>query len=523
MTSCPSCGTPLESGDAFCPSCGRPALNTSLCASCGGELEPDAQFCPRCGANVSSERSQAREPAGPTTNINSPVQPGSAAALVRIRDLRYRYPGTSDDILRIPSLEVSGSGLIALTGPSGAGKTTLVELLAGTLREGYGGSVQVLGEEWKNLTRDAERQRQLRRIGLIPQDFGLLGSWTPRETIERDLADAEVPKDERAGRLQASLAQVGLSEFADRRIAGLSGGQRQRAAIARMLARDVDLVIADEPTANLDPERVAEIVALLRRLATRAPVIVVTHDPRVAESCDRTIVLQAAVTEEVAPQTSGLRVSRPMGRLLWVAIGIAVVAAAVLGAYVLAKHKSPNGSTSQSTSSPPAAIAATTPTVMASPSPGYVRVAFLRQLEALMTRSSANRQGIQQAVNGTQHFTTQPSDAMAEVQTVITGRQALLSEAQSMTAPDTPCARALGLFESSLSYSVAADRWFSRWMSTAAAAQAAGATSAPHNRYYQEGLASSVQANQTKASLAALVDRLAAPCGLRCDWRSGDL
>src|SRR5215471_18497140 len=94
---------------------------------------------------------------------------GAAEPLVRIRDLRYRYAGSAEDVLRIPFLDIQGAGLIALTGASGAGKSTLVELIAGTLREPYGGSVQVLGQEWRELQRDADRQRHLRRIGLIPQ------------------------------------------------------------------------------------------------------------------------------------------------------------------------------------------------------------------------------------------------------------------------------------------------------------------------------------------------------------------
>jgi ABC-type lipoprotein export system ATPase subunit len=220
---------------------------------------------------------------------------------VSIRDLRFSYPGTSLDVLRIPALRITGRGLIALTGPSGAGKSTLVELLAGTLREPYQGSVQVLGTELRTLTRDGDRQRHVRRVGLIPQDYGLLPGRTVEDILRQDLADAEVPKAEHAQRIAAALAQVDLSEFGQRLSERLSGGQRQRVAIARMLARDVELVIADEPTANLDADLVAGTLTLLRHLAQRVPVVVVTHDARLAEQCDRTIVLQATMAPEGSP------------------------------------------------------------------------------------------------------------------------------------------------------------------------------------------------------------------------------
>lgn len=262
-------------------------------------------------------------------------------ALIRIRGLRYRYPNSTSDVLRIPSLDISGRGLIALTGPSGAGKSTLVELLAGTLHEPYEGSVQVLGAEWHDLTRDADRQRQLRRIGLIPQDFGLVPSWTVGQTVRQALIDADVPRQQHDERISEALRVVGLTDFWDREAGSLSGGQRQRVAIARVLARDVELVIADEPTANLDPPRVQSLLRLLHEIARHVPVVVVTHDSGVAEACDRTIILQSAaptqpVRAPLAAGGSGTNWSIPVA-------GVAAVAlAAAIGFGLARPHSTPS-------------------------------------------------------------------------------------------------------------------------------------------------------------------------------------
>jgi ABC-type lipoprotein export system ATPase subunit len=272
--------------------------------------------------------------------MDSLTTTSQADPLVRIRDLRYRYPEHEKDVLRISSLDIRGSGLIALTGLSGAGKTTLVELIAGTLRGPYEGSLEVLGREWQELRRDADRQRHLRRIGLIPQDYGLLPTLTPRQTLLQDLTDAEVPAHERSERGERSLSEVKLDGLADRPIAQLSGGQRQRVAIARMLARDVELVIADEPTANLDRELVEETITLLRKIAAHAPVLIVTHDPHVAALCDRTIVLQglADVVSTAAPIPTR---SRPRRASLVIVSAIAGLLILLAAAIVLATNHSP--------------------------------------------------------------------------------------------------------------------------------------------------------------------------------------
>jgi ABC-type methionine transport system ATPase subunit len=168
---------------------------------------------------------------------DSQRQPGPGEAfvigppLIQIRNLRFRYPNSDGDVLRIPGLDVSGRGMTAITGPSGVGKSTLIELLAGTLRGPYEGSLVVLGLEWKELTSDRQRQRQIRRIGFIPQDYGLLTDRTPVDMLQQDLADAGVRREERQARITSALTALQLQDCYDRLVGTMSGGQRQRVAI----------------------------------------------------------------------------------------------------------------------------------------------------------------------------------------------------------------------------------------------------------------------------------------------------
>jgi putative ABC transport system ATP-binding protein len=251
---------------------------------------------------------------------------------VRIRDLRFRYPGTERDVLHVEALDVDEPELVAVTGPSGAGKTTLMELLAGTLRESYQGSLQVLGVELRRLRRDADRQRHLRRVGLVPQDYALLPGSTVREILVQDLTDAQVPMDEHEERVRQALERVGLASFAERNSEHLSGGQRQRIAIARTLARDVDLLIADEPTANLDPATADGVMALFRELGAGRPVVIVTHDPGVAARCDRNVVLHPPSETASGASSAWLQVPGTSGRRrVQAAAGMVALALAAVG------------------------------------------------------------------------------------------------------------------------------------------------------------------------------------------------
>jgi ABC-type lipoprotein export system ATPase subunit len=257
----------------------------------------------------------------------------SSAPIIRIRDLRFRYPGMNHDALWMPALAISRPGLVAITGPSGAGKSTLIELLAGTLSEGYTGSLQVLGKEWAELRSDRSRQFHLRRIGLIPQDLGLLPNQTPRQMLSQALLDAGVPKGECDDRVRRALSQMDLDAYADRRIADMSGGQKQRVAIARALVRNVELILADEPTANLNTQLGDETVAVLKRIGQTIPVMVVTHDPRIALLCDEQIKLAPPPLE--GPVPVGIASARRTRRkLALVSTAAASGVAAIVGLYL---------------------------------------------------------------------------------------------------------------------------------------------------------------------------------------------
>jgi len=214
---------------------------------------------------------------------------------VLLRGVTYAY-GEGDlrrPVLRDVDLTVRAGEIVLLTGPSGSGKTTLLTLI-GALRAMQDGSARVLGEELSGAAEPA-RVSLRRRIGFIFQNHNLLGFLTARQNVAMALEqDGSLDERARMARAGALLAAVGLQGHEDRVPAKLSGGQRQRVSVARALATDPGLVLADEPTAALDKASGHEVVQLLRDLAKSrgVPILLVTHDPRILDIADRIVAME---------------------------------------------------------------------------------------------------------------------------------------------------------------------------------------------------------------------------------------
>ncbi|MBA3521051.1 MAG: ABC transporter ATP-binding protein [Gemmatimonadales bacterium] len=205
--------------------------------------------------------------------------------------LRKDYPMNGETVhaLRGVSLRVDRGDYVAIAGPSGSGKSTLLQLIGG-IDAPSSGSVEILGTRLESL-KDRELTRlRLTRLGFIFQRFHLLPVLTARENVELPMAEAGVGGAERRVRARELLAYVGLGGRADHRATQLSGGEMQRVAIARALANRPAVLLADEPTGELDAATGQEILDLFRRLnADGTTLVVVTHDQRLAAEAGRVI------------------------------------------------------------------------------------------------------------------------------------------------------------------------------------------------------------------------------------------
>ena len=205
---------------------------------------------------------------------------------------RFTLGGTEVAALEHVSLRVAEGEYLAVMGPSGSGKSTLLNVL-GLLDRPDEGQYWLGGQDIATLSEPALAQLRGHRIGFVFQSFHLIPRLTARENVELPLMLCGVLPAERHRRSQRLLEDLGLDNRADHRPAELSGGQRQRVAIARAMAMAPQLILADEPTGNLDSRSGEEVITLLEGLNREQGItlVVVTHDPRLGERAGRRILM----------------------------------------------------------------------------------------------------------------------------------------------------------------------------------------------------------------------------------------
>ena len=223
----------------------------------------------------------------------------------------YRTEMVQTHALRGLDIHVREGEFLAVTGPSGSGKTTFLNI-AGLLEDFSTGRYQLDGVDVKGLGDEARSRLRNEKIGFIFQSFNLIPDLNLFENVSVPLRYRGLSGSDRRRRVQASLERVGLASRMRHYPAELSGGQQQRAAIARAVAGDPRLLLADEPTGNLDSQMAREVMELLEQLnAQGATVIIVTHDPELAARAQRNVHIVDGVATDLAPAPALVRPPQP--------------------------------------------------------------------------------------------------------------------------------------------------------------------------------------------------------------------
>ena len=228
--------------------------------------------------------------------------------MIEVRDVSRVYHRGADEVhaLEHVSLHIERGRFVALMGPSGSGKSTLLNLIAGLDRP-TAGTVEVAGQRIDDRTEDELARFRARHVGFVFQFFNLIPVLDARANVELPLLLTSLRKADRRTRAETALRVVGLAERAGHKPGELSGGEQQRVAIARAIVSDPEIVVADEPTGDLDAKNAVEILALLGDLAREfgKTVVMVTHDPRGEAFVDEIHHLDKGVLRDTVPGGGG--------------------------------------------------------------------------------------------------------------------------------------------------------------------------------------------------------------------------
>jgi putative ABC transport system ATP-binding protein len=244
------------------------------------------------------------EPFDPAAASRGGAAPAAAQGLVSIRHVSKSYE-RGDQIVQVLTdinLDIVRGDFVALMGPSGSGKSTLLNLVAGIDKPDEG-SILVNGEDITTLSEGELAGWRSSSVGFIFQFYNLMPVLSAYENVELPLLLAGLSRRERRERVELTLSLVGLADRMDHRPNELSGGQQQRVAIARAVVADPLILIADEPTGDLDRTSAAEILKLLDRLNMELgkTIVMVTHDPRAAEAAHHLIYLDKGQLSDTSP------------------------------------------------------------------------------------------------------------------------------------------------------------------------------------------------------------------------------
>ena len=213
--------------------------------------------------------------------------------LVEIKDVCKIYNPGENEVRALDhvSLTIGEREFVAIIGQSGSGKSTLMNML-GCLDTPTSGKYYLHGQDVSHMTDDEQSDVRNREIGFIFQGFNLIPSLTAMENVELPLIYRGVGKRERTKLANAALDRVGLAKRKDHKPSEMSGGQQQRVAIARAIAQAPPILLADEPTGNLDSASTKEIMKIIKRLYSEGrTVIIITHDPSIADQAKRVITI----------------------------------------------------------------------------------------------------------------------------------------------------------------------------------------------------------------------------------------